>query len=106
MRPIHKFIADCRRIRFILLEKYLLLSIFLESKKPKDVKSSKAKTKVRNDKFGSKDEFKHPWLVTTLKGHASPVTSFDISQNGKYLASTATGVSLSPAVRCTDIVAM
>ena len=36
-------------------------------------------------------DFSHPLLVTSLKGHAGEVTSFDISSTSKYLISTATG---------------
>uniref|UniRef100_T1J8S9 Exonuclease domain-containing protein n=1 Tax=Strigamia maritima TaxID=126957 RepID=T1J8S9_STRMM len=33
--------------------------------------------------------FTHPWSISSLKGHTSPVLDLDISSNGKYMASCA-----------------
>ncbi|XP_019881308.2 uncharacterized protein LOC109609123 isoform X2 [Aethina tumida] len=34
-----------------------------------------------------KQNYTHPWLLTTLKGHTGEIASMDYSSNGKYLAS-------------------
>jgi len=47
-----------------------------------------AKLKKKPEKkVKEKDTFKHPWLVTSLKGHSGRVLDLDISPNGKHLAS-------------------
>jgi len=47
--------------------------------------ATKSKKKPEK-KSKEKDTFKHPWLVTSLKGHSGRVMDLDISSNGKYLA--------------------
>lgn len=42
--------------------------------------------KWRND---TKQNFSHPWLVTSLKGHGGAVLDMDFSPNGKFLATCA-----------------
>lgn len=37
----------------------------------------------------SKEKFVHKWLLSSLKGHAGPVSDMDFSENGKYLISCA-----------------
>lgn len=36
-------------------------------------------------------EFTHPWLIATLKGHTGLITDMAFSNNGKFLASCAEG---------------
>lgn len=48
-----------------------------------------AKLKKKPDKkVKEKDTFKHPWLITSLKGHSGRVWDLDISPSGKHLASS------------------
>lgn len=54
-------------------------------------KAKQQKAKVSKSKGGAKMDFKHPWLLTALKGHGDQISSFDLSPNGKYLISTAEG---------------
>jgi len=51
------------------------------------------KNQLRNQKSSS-PAFSHPWLMTSLKGHAGPVCDMDYSSNGKFLASCSSDRSL------------
>jgi len=50
--------------------------------------ATKSKKKPEK-KAKEKDSFKHPWLVTSLKGHSGRVMDLDISPNGRHLATCA-----------------
>ncbi|ESO98166.1 hypothetical protein LOTGIDRAFT_239070 [Lottia gigantea] len=55
-------------------------------------KENQKKSKVvekGSSKKSANNNFTHPWLSTTLKGHTGSVSSFDFSPNGKYLISSA-----------------
>ena len=58
----------------------------LQDEKP--VPAAKPKKKLVDKKIKEKAAtFKHPWLLTSLKGHSGKVVDMDISPNGKHLAS-------------------
>jgi len=58
---------------------------------PAPVVAANKMKKMKNvdKKVKEKDNFKHPWLLTSLKGHSGRVVDLDISSNGKYLATCA-----------------
>lgn len=65
-----------------------------EKKKESATNTGKAKKKVPENKWTSKNDkqnYSHPWLLTSIKGHTGPILDIDFSSNGKYLASCADG---------------
>lgn len=50
--------------------------------------NKRAKNKKRRE---AQQEFTHPWMVGTLKGHTAPVLDMNFSSNDKFLASCAEG---------------
>jgi len=58
--------------------------------KPTAATATAAKAKKKPEKkVKEKDNFKHPWLMTSLKGHSGRVLGVDISPNGRHLATCA-----------------
>jgi len=63
------------------------------SLKSKEEEAKVPKKKLNQARTENKSStFTHPWLLTSLKGHSSPVLSIDFSSNGKYLASCSAGL--------------
>ncbi|CAI5441838.1 unnamed protein product [Caenorhabditis angaria] len=51
------------------------------------VNNKKSKHQRKNDQWKSKDEFSHPWLVTSLKGHTADVSDIDFASDLKKFVS-------------------
>ncbi|XP_076169400.1 uncharacterized protein LOC143147720 isoform X2 [Ptiloglossa arizonensis] len=61
--------------------------------------NKRAKNKKRRE---AQQEFTHPWMVGTLKGHTAPVLDMNFSSNDKFLASCAEDCGLRPEEEVLD----
>ena len=55
---------------------------------PAASKKRAVKSKKRRE---AQQEFSHPWMVGSLKGHAGQILDVDVSANGKFVATCADG---------------
>jgi len=67
------------------------VSTTTQPKKQQPKPGSGKKKNVEKRARDSKQNYSHPWLLTTLKGHTAQILDMDLSPNGKYLATCAEG---------------
>lgn len=61
----------------------------MEEAAPKNTPKPKKAPAVKRKEV--KDNYSHPWLIASLKGHSGEILDLDFSSNGKQLASCAEG---------------